>query len=173
MGSVVSLLPPVKHPLLKVMGLVNVLSSIVINAQQEHGRTARPARRGYITPTPETIHLARNTKAKLNRQLEEVELPTVEDATEADVSTNGLMETFEAEIAATYNADDDHEMETIMEDSTTKAPASKNGSLQYPRINIKGNEWMAFEFKETPRASLQEMATAFANEEDMRDYWFA
>ena len=104
---------------------------------------------------------------------EKVEVPMVEDATEADVSPNGLMETFEAEIAATYNEDDDDEMETIMEDSPIKEPASTNGSLQYPIFNIKGNEWMALEFKETPRATLQEMATAFANEEEMGNYWFA
>ena len=73
----------------------------------------------------------------------------------------------------TTNAEEDYdENVTMLEATLSRVPIVSVSD--YPKLSIKGNEWMAAEFADVGRATLAEMNSVLEGEPAfMRDYWVA
>ena len=74
---------------------------------------------------------------------------------------------------STTTMDEDYKESATLADTLISTKPISDVS-QYPRLSIKGNEWMAAEFVDTGRATLSEMKAVFEGQSaSMREYWFA
>lgn len=92
----------------------------------------------------------------------ETSFPMMEDGGSiADMSTGRLLDSIEEEMVATF------------QENTAPPDFDIVAKHPYPKINTKGNEWLVEAFKDSARATPEEVGSVFSEEglENMRNYW--
>jgi hypothetical protein len=92
----------------------------------------------------------------------------VDDASIADMSCSGFIRAMEDEMSRTFVEGD-----ALLEKEESMPPRIAALIRQYPKISMKGNEWMDEAFRDTKRAELTDIASSFSDLDNMRLFWVA